>query len=240
MHGRLPPLYIDNCICVWTREVHVYARISSNTKCVGECCTRHQPVALLSECLLVLVFLRLLPVYCCLRPQQVQASCTSWLSDVASSCASHGLVLLQQCSDAPALLQAEAAVHAAITEWTSTPPDDAASSQQQDPAAAAGAAAAAGGGGSGSQPATAGSGGEGTQEEGRRQQRLSRLGATPPGSPAKGARGRVVSEWELTCLAVVGRKVDLWQVGMGEQGRCVVVVVVLVVLPAGTCLTVVP
>lgn len=125
-------------------------------------------------------------------------------------------MLLQQCSDAPALLQAEAAVHSAITEWTSTPPD-AALSQQQNPATAAG-AAAAGGGGSGSRPATAGSGAEGTQEEGRRQQRLSRLGATPPGSPAKGARGRVVSEWELTCLAVVGRKVDLWQVGMGEQG----------------------
>jgi hypothetical protein len=38
----------------------------------------------------------------------------------------------------------------------------------------------------------------------------------------------VVSEWELTCLAVVGHKVDLWQVSMVVLTACVLGCVLVV------------
>lgn len=147
---------------------------------------------------------------------QVQEACWSWLSEVASCCVSHGLALLQQCPDAASLLQAEAAVHTAMAEWTAAPEPD--TTAQQDTAATA----------AKSRPSTAGSGAAGAQDD-KQRSRLNRLGSaaaaaavagvssTPPGSPAKAGvqRGRSVSDWELTCLAVLGHKVDLWQVGAG-------------------------
>lgn len=143
-------------------------------------------------------------------PAQVQEACSSWLSGVSTSCKSHGLGLLQQCPDAASLLETEAAVHTAIAEWVAAPVQ---ASEQQDGAAAA----------VGSRPATAGSGADSAQEDAGRKARLHRLApavaaaaagagaGSPPGSPSKGGRARV-SDWDVTCLAVVGSKVDLWQV----------------------------
>jgi hypothetical protein len=170
-------------------------------------------------------------------PPQVQEACSSWLSSVSSSCKTHGLGLLQQCPDAPSLLQAEAAVHTAIAEWlsTQTAPPSQQDGPHHQPQSQPQSQTVAGG----SRPATAGSGGSSTGEDAGRRSRLQRLApavaaaaarlgmaASPPGSPSKGGRGRgAVSEWDVTCLAVVGGKVDLWQVRgvpCGREGPCVV------------------
>jgi hypothetical protein len=170
----------------------------------------------------------MLPRLLCCRPchppfpLQVQEACSSWLSSVSNSCKTHGLGLLQQCPDAPSLLQAEAAVHTAIAEWLSTPTAPPSQQDGSHPHPQSQSQTAAGG----SRPATAGSGGSNTGDDAGRRSRLQRLApavaaaaagvgaaASPPGSPPKGGRGRgAVSEWDVTCLAVVGGKVDLWQV----------------------------
>lgn len=113
-----------------------------------------------------------------------------------------------------------------MAEWAAAPADDEApdSTSAQPQQDGASTAAAAGGAG-GSRPATAGSGGDGGgagggQEDRRGTSRLSRLApaaaaaaASPPGSPAAKGRGRGGgSQWEVTCTAVLGHKVDLWQV----------------------------
>jgi hypothetical protein len=139
---------------------------------------------------------------------QVQEATSAWLSEIAGSCSRHGLQLLQQCADADSLLEAQLAVHTAMAEWTAPSSDDAAAEDaesrgEQTQSAAAAAAS-----------------------------RLSRVaslaaGGSPGGSPivrGRAAAAAVVSDWVLTCQAVLGQSLDLWQVSSaavstGDRGH---------------------
>eukprot|EP00878_Enallax_costatus_P036573 GHUV01041083.1.p1 GENE.GHUV01041083.1~~GHUV01041083.1.p1 ORF type:complete len:464 (+),score=174.98 GHUV01041083.1:880-2271(+) len=129
-----------------------------------------------------------------LSQNEVQQACSSWLSEVAVACSQQGVQLLRRCSNAESLLEAEQAVQQAIIRWA--------------PAAAATEAASMADQGSGS----------GTNDQ---------AGAPDPGrSGVSGrlslTRGRVTTQWDVACQAILGERADLWQ-GLFHQpflARC--------------------
>lgn len=126
---------------------------------------------------------------------QVEQACSSWLSDIAAICEKQGLQLLQHCTSAQGLLEAEHAVQEAIISWAPAPASDA--DTQQDTT---------------------------TATDQARISRTSTLlptgaAAAVAGSvPSKlgGIRGRTVTAWDVVCEQVLGNRVDLWQVSLIE------------------------
>lgn len=146
-----------------------------------------------------------------LQRSQVEQACSAWLADVAAACSEHGLQLLQCCSSAHSLLDAEQAVQLAIAEWSPAQTADAAAAagdaaalDVQATSDQASTAAVSAGNGSGSRLGRAGSSAAGLMVS-------SGKGSAAAGSP-RALGGRVLSEWDVTCERVLGQKLDLWQV----------------------------
>eukprot|EP00775_Hariotina_reticulata_P013485 gene13485-13610_t len=140
-----------------------------------------------------------------MQRSQVEQACTAWLAAIAALCAGHGLTLLQHCSTADSLLQAELAVQQAIIDWRLAPVEEAPTADRSDAAASRSA--------------------NDLQATGLDQDRpggsLGRLGSSAAQVPSsklvmagglQAGAGRPGGDWGLTCGAVLGRRVDLWQV----------------------------